>query len=127
MAARRAKAKDGKSGKSGKADDKGVAEILADLWKLLKDYAKQECIDPLKSLGRFLGYGVPGSLLVGLGLLFLSLGMLRALQRETGAHLTGSLSWVPYLVTLIVTAVLAFLAIRSIGRPNRVRAKERQS
>ena len=121
MAVRGAKAKDGK------AEDKGVAEILADLWQLLRDYAKQETIDPLKSLGRFLGYGVPGSLLVSLGLLLLSLGMLRGLQRETGAHLTGSLSWVPYLITLVVTALLAFLAVRSIGRPNRVRAKERQS
>ncbi|MCU1351770.1 MAG: hypothetical protein JWM05_979 [Acidimicrobiales bacterium] len=122
MAAPGAKAKDGN-----KPEQKGVGDIVADLWQLLKDYAKQGTIDPLKSLGRFLGFGVPGSLLVGFGLMFLSLGLLRVLQTETGPHLTGNLSWIPYLITLVASAGLVFLAVRAIGRPNRVRAKEQRT
>ena len=38
--------------------DKGTGEVIGDLWQLVRDYAKQETIDPLKSIGRFLGFGL---------------------------------------------------------------------
>ena len=118
MAAAGAKRKDKKS------DEKSTGDVVRDLWQLLKDYAAQETIDPLRSLGRLLSRGVPGSISLGFGLMFLSLGLLRALQTETGRHLTGSLDWVPYAVTLVVTILLTVLAVRAIGRPARARAKE---
>jgi hypothetical protein len=70
------------------------------LKELTITYAKQETLDPLKSLGRFVAYGVLGSFCLGIGFVLLALAMLRALQEETGDHLTGHLSWIPYLVTL---------------------------
>ncbi|CAN5785123.1 hypothetical protein BH10ACT1_BH10ACT1_09980 [soil metagenome] len=97
-----------------KSEEKGTAEVVGDLWQLVKDYAKQETIDPLKSIGRFLGFGVPGGLLVGLGVLFAALAILRGLQTETGEHLTGSLTWVPYSVALVVSAGVVALAVRAI-------------
>lgn len=96
--------------------EKGTAEVAGELWDLLKTYARQETVDPIKGVGRFLTFGVPGSILLAMGGLFLSLGLLRALQTQTGQHLTGHLNWVPYLVTLVVAGLLAALATRAIGR-----------
>ena len=60
------------------------------MWELTVAYAKQETVDPLKGLGRFLGYGVSGSLVFGFGALLLLLSLLRALQTETGTTFTGN-------------------------------------
>jgi hypothetical protein len=106
----------------GKKDDKGVSEVVADLWQLTRDYAKQETIDPLKSLGRFLGYGIGGALLLALGLLFGAVAVLRGLQTETGEHLTGSLDFVPYVAAIAFTAVATLLAVLAIKKP--IRAEE---
>jgi hypothetical protein len=107
------------SGAKSNSDEKGMGEVVADLWQLVRDYAKQETIDPLKSIGRFVAFGVGGALSLGLGLLLLTLALLRALQNETGAHLTGSWNFVPYLVTLVVAALAAALAVRAITKPER--------
>ena len=62
-------------------------------------YAKQETLGPLRGLGRFVALGVSGSILVAVGLVLLLLGLLRALQTETGSTFEGNLSWAPYLIT----------------------------
>ena len=102
-----------------KAEEKGTAEVVADLWQLVKDYAKQETVDPLKSIGKFLGFGLGGALLAGLGVLFGGRATLRARRAAPGAHPTGSLSWVPYLVAFVVTAVIVAVSVRAITKPNR--------
>ena len=106
-------------GNTKKQSEKGASEILGELWQLVKDYGKQETIDPLKNIGRFVGFGAPGSILLALGVLLISLGVLRALQIPTGTigrHLTGSLSWVPYAITFVVTLLLIFAAVKAITR-----------
>ena len=105
-------------------EDKGVGEIAADLWQLLRDYAKQETIDPLKAMGRFLGYGLGAALSMGLGILFGAVAVIRALQTETGAHLTGSWNWVPYVAGLAFTSVAVAISVSAIKRP--IRAEEKQ-
>lgn len=95
-------------------------ETISSLKDLLVDYAKQETVDPIKGLGRYLGYGVGGAVLVGTGLLLLTLSGLRALQTETGdllhrdrewGFVPDDLTWVPYLIVLIGLAVaIAVLA-----------------
>lgn len=105
-------------------EDKGVGDIVADLWQLLRDYAKQETIDPLKSIGRFLGYGLAAALSMGLGILFGAVAVIRALQTETGDALTGSLNWVPYVVGLVFTSVAVAITVSAIKRP--IRAEEKQ-
>jgi|HubBroStandDraft_2_1064218.scaffolds.fasta_scaffold202781_2 hypothetical protein len=67
-----------------------------DAVQLTIDYVKQETIVPLKGLGRFLAWGVAGSVAITLGVLLLLIGVLRLLQDETGSALTGKWSWVPY-------------------------------
>lgn len=86
---------------------------LGEIFDLVKAYARQETLDPLKGAGRWLGLGLAGSVLLVLGSLELILAMLRALQTESGSSFTGNLSWLPYLITVVVTTVVAgILAMR---------------
>lgn len=99
--------------------DKGTGEVVKDLWQLVRDYAKQETIDPFKAIGRFLAFGMAGAVVLSLGVLFAVLAILRGLQTETDQHLTGSLTWVPYVVAFVLSAVIVAVAVRAITKPNR--------
>ena len=105
---------------------KSIPEIGTELWELTTAYAKQETIDPLKGVGRFLGFGVPGALLLGIGVSLLLLSGLRALQTETGSTFTGNWSWVPYLIATTVLAGIAALAIFQISKDGREARKRRE-
>jgi len=93
---------------------KPVGEVAAELWELTKGYVRQETVDPLKGVGRYLAFGVAGSLLLGVGVILLLVAGLRALQTETGTTFTGNWSWAPYLVVLVVGAALIALAVSRI-------------
>jgi hypothetical protein len=82
---------------------------------LVKRYAKQETLDPLRGVGRWLAFGAAGSLLLGIGLLLLLLSLLRALQFETDVF-GGSWNWVPYLITLVVTVGITVLALSRVRK-----------
>ena len=103
---------------------KSVPEVLGELKQLTIDYAKQETIDPLKGLGRFVAFGVGGSFLLAIGVILLSLAGLRALQTETGTTFTGNWSWAPYVFAFLLLVLLAGLAVYAIGRETRKRRKE---
>jgi hypothetical protein len=87
-----------------------------ELYELLVAYARQETTEPLRGLGRYMGFGALGSVLVALGSTLLVIGVLRVLQTETGTTFTGNWSWVPYLVTLVAAAVVIALAVMGISR-----------
>jgi len=89
---------------------KSIPQVATELWELSTAYAKQETLDPLKGLGRFLSYGLSGALLLGVGVILLLLSGLRALQTETGTTFTGNLSWIPYLIVMVVGLGLLGLA-----------------
>ena len=112
------------SRRTGPKTEKSTADVIQDIWQLTKDYARQETVDPLKALGKFVGLGLAGALLLGLGLMFLSLALLRALQTETYGRLDGNLSVVPYFATLLFAVIGAVLAGRAIRR---TRKKETSS
>jgi uncharacterized membrane protein YidH (DUF202 family) len=95
---------------------KTIPQVATELWELSTAYAKQETIDPLKGLGRFLGWGVGGAIVLAMGVLMLMLAVLRALQTETDTTFTGNLSWVPYVITVAVGLVLMALALWRITR-----------
>jgi hypothetical protein len=82
---------------------------VRELKDLVIAYAKQETIEPLKGLGRYVGYGLAGALLMGTGVCFLAIGLLRALQGNRGWAVHGNWSWVPYAVDVILLIVLAGL------------------
>lgn len=99
--------------------DRSMPSTIQELWELLVAYARQETIGPLKGLGRYLGFGVGGALLVALGVILLALAGLRALQTETGSTFTGNLSWIPYLIVLVGLAVVIGAALSAINRKGR--------
>lgn len=88
----------------------GVRTDAGDVVELVVAYAKQETLGPLKGVGRFLLFGVLGSTFLAVGVAVLLLGLLRALQTETGSTFTGKLSWVPYLATAGGAVLVAGLA-----------------
>jgi hypothetical protein len=79
---------------------KSITQVAIELWELAVAYAKQETIDPLRGLGRFLGYGISGVLLLAVGSVMIGLSALRLLQTQTDTTFTGNLSWVPYLIVM---------------------------
>jgi hypothetical protein len=86
-----------------------IPQALVELWELVVAYFKQETTEPLKSLGRVLGLGIAGSLLVGFGVIFLGVGILRLIQEETTAF-EGNWSFVPYLIVVVVLIGIAALS-----------------
>jgi uncharacterized BrkB/YihY/UPF0761 family membrane protein len=97
--------------------DTQVSEVIA----LVRAYAEQETIGPLKGLARYLLLGLVGSVLIAIGVILLDIALLRLLQTETGDAFDGNWSWVPYIITLAVTGIVAALALTGI---NRSRAKK---
>jgi hypothetical protein len=113
-------------GEPTKADDKDLPMLVSELWDLVVRYAKQETLDPVKALWRYLRWGVPGALLLALGVPLLLLGGLRAAQDELSPHLDGNLSWVPYAMVIVACAVIIALLVRGIVADKRRIRRERR-
>lgn len=95
---------------------KTIPEVASELWELTTTYAKEQTVDPLKGLGRFLAAGLAGAVLLGIGVILLALSALRALQTQTGDAFDGNWSWAPYLIVLVGAAFVMALAISRISR-----------
>ena len=89
---------------------------IADVVDLVKAYAKQETLGPLKGAGRWLARGVAGAALLGIGLSFVTLGILRLLQTEWDRSARGSLSWLAYLIAFAICVVFLLLAVSRINK-----------
>jgi len=86
-------------------------ETIRELKELVIAYAKQETVDPLKGLGRYVAFGVLGAFLIGTGVMFLAVGALRALQGDRdGPHFNGNMSWAPYGIVVVGALVIAALS-----------------
>ena len=93
-------------------NDPSVAELV----DVLKGYALQETIEPLKGAGRWMGVGVAGALSFGIGGILVLLGLLRLLQTEWERSATGALSWLSYLIVLVIGAAAIALAATRIKK-----------
>ena len=87
-----------------------VQRDLDEIKTLALRYIKEETIQPIKEMGRFVLWGVLGSLLVGFGYLFLLFGALRFLQEQFKV-LDGTLSWIPYLIVVVLAAMVVGLTV----------------
>ena len=84
---------------------------------LVKTYAQQETIEPIKGAGRFLGYGIAGALVTAVGASLVVLGLLRLFQAEVERTATGSLSWLAYLIVFAVCLLFLAVAYLRIVKP----------
>lgn len=100
---------------------KTLPTLVSELWDLVVAYVRQETVEPLKGLGRFLAWGLAGALLVATGSVFWLLAALRALQEETGDTFTGDWSWAPYAITLAGAVMVAAVAVSRVGARRRRR------
>ncbi len=89
----------------------GLRHAGDDAFQLTVDYLKQETVEPLRGLGRFLYMGIAGSFFMAGGLLLILLGVLRLLQTETGTALTGDWSWVPYAAVVVLGIAVMGVAV----------------
>jgi hypothetical protein len=99
-----------------------LPQLVTELRDLVVRYFREQTLVPLQKLGRYIGFGVLGSLLLGFGVVFLGLSGLRALQDETGDTFAGDWSWVPYLIMFV--ALLFGAGLVWIARTARRAEKE---
>ncbi|HUI02447.1 MAG TPA: hypothetical protein VLZ77_02815 [Acidimicrobiales bacterium] len=88
----------------------GLTSSGSEFTQLVMAYAKQETLEPLKGLARFVAFGVIGSVALAAGAVLLLLAGLRAIQSETGSTFTGDLSWLPYVIVAAAAVIVMGLA-----------------
>lgn len=94
----------------------GVRRSGGDALQLVIDYVKQETLQPLKGLGRFLLFGIAGSIFLCGGLVLLLIALLRGLQGTTGTTFAGNWSWAPYLIVAFGALLFMGLAAWRIAK-----------
>ncbi|SRR6266508_3516082 len=102
---------------SGGKPDSGSVGHIGQAVQLVKDYARQETVGPLRGAGRWVGFGVAGAFLLSLGATFLVLGVLRLLQTEAPGTFGGN--WtrlLPYVIAFGVALFVIVLAASRIGK-----------
>lgn len=101
----------------------GIRESGKDALQLVIDYVKQETLTPFKGLGRYLLFGILGSVMLCVGFVLLLLAFLRALQETTGGFFGGTTSWAPYVIVAGAAVILMALSAWGIvaGRAARRR------
>ena len=106
-------------------DDKDISTQINEVWDLIVRYAKQETVEPLSDLRRYLVWGLAGAVLLAIGVPLMLFAVLRALQEEFRAHLRGSLSWVPYAVVMALGVAIGVALVRGIMAEKRRADRER--
>ena len=95
---------------------KTPTENVQEVFDLVKAYAVQETATPLKGVGRYLKFGLPGAISLGIGFFFLLLAALRGLQEVDAFGEDGGdfgYNWAPYFIVVAGAAlILVFFASR---------------
>jgi flagellar biosynthesis protein FliQ len=97
-----------------------IQRDLEQVRDLFVRYLKEQTVQPLKELGRFVAYGVLGSIFVAFGVVVGLVGLLRMFQALFPV-LDGSLSWIPYLIVVALALLVAAVVVQRIfsGAPRR--------
>jgi hypothetical protein len=98
-----------------KANDGQLGEVI----ELVKEYARQETVGPLRGAGRWLAWGTAGALMLGFGSVLIVLGLLRLIQNEFAPTFSGRwFSLLPYLIALVLSLAIIGLAVSRILKPS---------
>ncbi len=93
--------------------DVGLRAELSDLVAMLRAYVAQETVGPLRGLGRYLVFGLAGSLAISVSLVLAALALMRVLQSETSVF-GANWSFVPHLAGAALLVVAIVLLAKSI-------------
>ena len=95
----------------GDVAEKSAQQQVNELKALVIGYAKQETLEPIKGVGRYLGFGLAGGLCLAAGVVMLAMAALRFFQTSLPELLDGAghSSWVPYLLVIVLLLVGAVL------------------
>ena len=105
-----------------KSDSGQISEVI----DLVKEYAQQETLGPIKGAGRWLGAGAGGAALLGGGCAFLVLGLLRMIQNEFGKSFqSGWTNLLPYLFALIASVLVMSFAAWRISKKKTLQKENR--
>jgi hypothetical protein len=102
------------SNSTSRADARGVS--IGELIELVKTYAEQETLGPIRGAWRWLALGCAATGMFGLGLTVLMLGLLRLIQTEWEDVTTGSMSWLPYLIVFVVLVGIILITVSRINK-----------
>ena len=84
---------------------------------MLRAYVVQETVGPLRGLGRYLLFGLAGSIAVSVSIVLAALALMRVLQTETSVF-GANWSFVPHLAGAAVLSVAIVMLARAI-KPSR--------
>ncbi|MEO7372122.1 MAG: hypothetical protein ABI949_08005 [Ilumatobacteraceae bacterium] len=102
-----------KDNSASQGDPGSISQVI----DLVKDYARQETLGPIKGAGRWLAFGAAGALLLGTGCAFLVIGVLRMVQNEFGKSFRGSwVTMLPYLFAFVASLVVMGIAAWRISK-----------
>lgn len=90
-----------------------VRRDLDEVRELFVRYLKEQTLQPLKDLGRFVLFGVLGSVFVAFGVVIGLVGLLRMFQ-DLFPVLDGSLSFIPYLIVVVLALIVCLGIVRRI-------------
>lgn len=90
--------------------DESLPTLVSELWDMVVAYAKQETVQPIKGLGKFVAFGTGGALILAVGVTVLLVSVLRLLQTQTGGLFRGSWTWLPYFIAATVGLVIVAAA-----------------
>lgn len=83
---------------------------------MLRAYAVQETVGPLRGLGRYLLFGLAGALAISVSIVLAALALMRVLQTETTVF-GANWSFVPHLAGAALLVVAIVLLARAIKPP----------
>ena len=95
---------------------RGPVDQVGDLYDSVKQYARQETLEPIKGAVRWVAVGSLAAVSLGLALVFSALGILRLSQDLGGTTLDGSWSFVHYFITLSVVALLVLVTFSRVSQ-----------
>jgi hypothetical protein len=98
-----------KSLKGRSARDSSLSFV--ELFKMVRDYVKQETLDPLRGVGRWLAWGIVGAIALLFG------AVVGLLQAEVFSQANG-FTWAPYMIIVGVALIMIWLSLTRIARPS---------